>query len=230
MRVLLWPRCGEDGGHDARIPFPPIELAAEMFSALCRQAIELPLAICFGDPPLLVEEPAFLEAVEHGVQHAVAHEQGSIGGVADPAGDRVAVHRSPGNRFEDEEIERTSEEVGAGHSIPSHERVGIYIGQRGVPVKGVLPRALTDARNHSDGKQKATPNRRRPDRQNRLLSVGNRTPSPGNRLSHPGGPRAHFVWMVGIIRRAAKLVTHFARPEAIRLRAAVQAGKDMAYF
>src|SRR5690349_8546269 len=100
MRVLLWPRCGEDGGHDARIPFPPIELAAEMFSSFRRQAIELPLAIRFCDSPLLVEEPAFLEAVEHGVQHAVAHKEGPVGGVADPPGDRVAVHRSPGNRFE----------------------------------------------------------------------------------------------------------------------------------
>src|SRR5207249_5002978 len=47
-------------------------------------------------------------------------EEGIVGGGFDPLADTVAVHRSPGERLEDEEIEGGAEQVGfgVGHSSP----------------------------------------------------------------------------------------------------------------
>src|SRR5262245_26101457 len=105
MSVLLWTRSREHCRHDTRVIVPPRELGLEMFAAVGREAIELAFAVGLGDAPLLLEEPTLFEPMQHRIEDAVFHEQRAVGGLADPAANRVAVHRPPAHRFEDEEIE-----------------------------------------------------------------------------------------------------------------------------
>src|SRR5256885_2346535 len=58
-------------------------------------------------------DPSFpRHAVEGGVERSLLDAQHVVGGGFDPAGDAVAVHRAPGQRLEDEELDGSLEEAG----------------------------------------------------------------------------------------------------------------------
>src|SRR5439155_985186 len=74
--------------------------------------------------PLALHPAALLEAVEGGVERALADLEDLAGELLDPAGGGVAVGGAPGEGLEDEQVERPLEEVerGLGHgrlSFPS---------------------------------------------------------------------------------------------------------------
>jgi hypothetical protein len=53
--------------------------------------------------------------MERGIEHALLHDEHVLCGLANPAADGVAVAWSPAHGFEDEEVEGTGIEIGAGH-------------------------------------------------------------------------------------------------------------------
>src|SRR5436190_2820676 len=106
---------GERAGDRARELFPALSLGAQLRASERREGVVLGLASGLGRAPLL-GEPAFaLEAMKRGVESALLDDEDVGGGLADPAADRVAVAWSPGDSFEDEEVERAGVEVGASH-------------------------------------------------------------------------------------------------------------------
>src|SRR6185503_14909661 len=94
---------GESGRHHARIILPAGELTGELLSSGGGEAIELRFAIRVRHSPLLGEKSFLLESMERRIERAFADGQAFAGREADPASDRVAVHRAPAERLEDDE-------------------------------------------------------------------------------------------------------------------------------
>ena len=76
-----------------------------------REAVVLGLAVVVGHSPVCLDEAAALEAVERGVERALADQEGGIGGLFDPFDDGLSVSRAPAQGFEDEEVEGASHEA-----------------------------------------------------------------------------------------------------------------------
>ena len=96
---------------------PSRELVAQMLTSCGGEPIELGFAIGVGESPLLLEVAFALEAVERRIQGTFLDAQRVAGGLSDPAADGVAVHRSPADGFEDQEVEGAREQIGAGHGL-----------------------------------------------------------------------------------------------------------------
>jgi len=64
-----------------------------------------------GGAGMVLKPDPFFEAVESLVEGGVFDGQDVVGALTDPAGDGVAMHRFPGQRFEDQDVERSLEEV-----------------------------------------------------------------------------------------------------------------------
>ena len=90
-------------------------LGSEMLFSDGSEAVELCLAICLGHSPFRGEKPFALEPVECRIQCAFAYLQSFLCRGANPVSDGVAVERSPAHRFENDQIERSGENVRAGH-------------------------------------------------------------------------------------------------------------------
>ena len=71
---------------------------------------------------------ASLEAVEGGVERALLHRERVLRGFTYPPADRVSVARAPRERLEDQDVERSGEQVGAGHSF-SLSKKGTYLSE-----------------------------------------------------------------------------------------------------
>ena len=112
------PHCLADG---AGVPLPQSDFGLELGAPGAAQLIVLRPAIVLGIAPLGGEESVFLEAVEGGVEGPFFDEEVAVGDGLDPFGDGVAVAGAPGECFEDEDIERASEEaaVAVEHGYPS---------------------------------------------------------------------------------------------------------------
>ena len=81
-------------------------LSLKLSASGSRQSIVLRPAIVFGHAPLGGDPRALFHAMERGVQRAVFNAQLVVGCLADPFRDGVAVHRTPRERLQDEEVER----------------------------------------------------------------------------------------------------------------------------
>jgi hypothetical protein len=67
-------------------------------------------------------DPALvLEAVQRRIQRSLVHLQHVFGDLLDPVGDRPAVQRLPLQRAEDQQVERSGQEIGR---LASAHRVG----------------------------------------------------------------------------------------------------------
>ena len=90
-----------------------------MFATCGGQPVVLGAAVEFGDAPLAVYGALFFEAVEGLVERGVIDVERLAGAFGEPRGDGVAVHRLPRERLEDEDVERSVEQVvrggGGGH-------------------------------------------------------------------------------------------------------------------
>jgi hypothetical protein len=78
-----------------------------------------------GDAPLVLQPAAALQPVQRGIERALLHVQGFLGGLTNPAADAVSVHRAPGEGLEDEDVERAYVEVASGHAGGSEASVAM---------------------------------------------------------------------------------------------------------
>src|SRR5262245_31212263 len=71
--------------------------------------------VVLGDAPFRAEEAFFLEAVDGLVEGGVVEVQRAVGGALEPGDDLEAVHRSPAEGAEDEEVEGAFEDGQLAH-------------------------------------------------------------------------------------------------------------------
>src|SRR5438067_721251 len=109
------------------------------------QAIELRGAVVLRESPLRLDEPLPLEAVQGGVERALADDQRRIRGLLDPLDDAIAVAWSPGERLEDQQVE------GAAH------QADVEIGHRGLRAGGLSPSMGADPSPHKGSRLVASP-------------------------------------------------------------------------
>src|SRR3954469_3467935 len=98
-----------DGGGEA---LPAGDLFAELPAAFRGELVVLGVAVVLGDPPARFDPPFPAHAVERGIERALLDAEHVVGGGLDPAGDPVAMHRAPGERLENEELDRALQEAG----------------------------------------------------------------------------------------------------------------------
>src|SRR5512138_972972 len=103
--------------------------------------------VVLRDAPFRCHPPAVLEAAEGGVERALLDAEDVAGGVLDPAGHGVAVRGSEEERLEDENGERSLEQVAlvapTGHPTLPGQGYGktMYRGRFLVKAMGVRRRA-----------------------------------------------------------------------------------------
>src|SRR6185503_18023319 len=100
-----------------RVRVPAHGLAPEVCATSGRQGVILGLSAGVRFAPFLGDQAASLEAVEGGVERALLHRERVLRGFTYPPADRVSVARAPRERLEDQDVERSGEQVGAGHSF-----------------------------------------------------------------------------------------------------------------
>src|SRR4029079_3753512 len=81
----------ERGEHGRRIPFPVVGFRAQLRPPLARQGIKLRLAVVFGRAPVRRDPAALFKTMQRRIERAFADGERIVGGVLDPARDRVAV-------------------------------------------------------------------------------------------------------------------------------------------
>src|SRR5690348_11502890 len=111
-------RREREGARDgARVGRPARGLSAQMRAASGGERVVLGLASRLGLSPLLGDDAASLEAVECGVERTFLNAEHVLGGLADPSADGIAVSRTPGECFQDQDVECACEKIGAGHGM-----------------------------------------------------------------------------------------------------------------
>src|SRR4051812_48703598 len=110
-------RPGRRDDHPDRlgVPLPFRELGRELTFAEGGETIVLRLAVVFGVAPFGLEPAALLETMQRRVERALLDLQPVFRDVLDPAQDAQAVHRTPAQRLEDDEVEGAADEVEIGH-------------------------------------------------------------------------------------------------------------------
>src|SRR5690606_37754731 len=101
------------------------------------QAVELGPPARLRPAPGRLQEAAALEPVQRGVERALVDVENAFGPVAEGFSDRVAVQRTPTDRAQDEDVQRTGEEIASAHARPSPRRVAIVPG--GGPLEPPAP-------------------------------------------------------------------------------------------
>ena len=104
----------EDLEHRVRVGRELRRLGLELPAAGGGELVVLGFAVVLGEPPLGLDPPALLEPVEGDVERPVLDGDGPVARVLDPPGDGVAVARSPGQRLEDEDVERALKQIEVG--------------------------------------------------------------------------------------------------------------------
>src|SRR5215204_6827274 len=106
-----------DGGHELG---EALRLRLELAATGGRELVEARLAAELRHPPLRVDPPLPLHAVERRVERALLHLDGVGAGIAQPSGDGVAVARSPGEGAQNEGVERSVQAVlgGSHRALP----------------------------------------------------------------------------------------------------------------
>src|SRR5215216_3686047 len=107
----------EHAGDGVRIALPRRELGAELCSATRRELVELCFAVVLGGAPFALDPAVSLQTVQCRVERALLDEEGAIAPFADEPRDGVPVHRAPGQRLEDQEIECPLKQVERAHSV-----------------------------------------------------------------------------------------------------------------
>jgi hypothetical protein len=105
LGVLGARNRGQDtsDGFAEAIPFEM--LGGKLFAPRRREPVEARAAIVGGSAPL-GDHPAFLEeTLERGIERTVLDFEGLAGGLLNEFGDAVAMHRSPAEGAENDEVE-----------------------------------------------------------------------------------------------------------------------------
>src|SRR5690348_12218543 len=101
----------ERGEYRGRVPRPVCFFDTQLRSTGRGELVIARAAARVRDAPRRAHPPSTSEAVQRRVECAFADAQHIAGGLLDPSGDVVAVARSPGERLEDEDVERAAEDV-----------------------------------------------------------------------------------------------------------------------
>ena len=102
---------GEDESDDVGVFRPARQLRRELLASARTQAIELCFAVFLGVAPFGVEPALLFHAMERGIEGAFFDLELVACGLLDPAENGESVHRSPGERLEDEQVEGAADEV-----------------------------------------------------------------------------------------------------------------------
>src|SRR5688572_1689453 len=115
MRGMRGPRLLRRGlehlEHRFGVLAPFGRFGAELLSTGGGELVILRPPVVLGEPPLGLDEAFALEAVKGLVESGVFDGQDVVGALTDPARDAVAMHRFPGQRLENQDVERSLEEV-----------------------------------------------------------------------------------------------------------------------
>src|SRR5215207_9916581 len=131
---------GEDGGQRVEVVDERGGFGAQVGAAGHGLAVVASATAVLRLAPLGREEVAFLEAVERLQECGVGDIEATAGAGLDPARDLEAVHGSPGQRFEDEDVERSLEQSHSsrlgpsvlGETLGPSEKVGTGMSGRAV--------------------------------------------------------------------------------------------------
>ena len=96
---------------DVGVLSPSARARRELLASARAQAIELCFAVFLGVAPFGVEPSLLFHAMERGIERAFFDLELVACGLLDPAEDGETVHRSPGERLEDEQVEGAADEV-----------------------------------------------------------------------------------------------------------------------
>src|SRR5687768_8851849 len=117
----------EHAGHGADVSLPGGDLGAELRAPARRELVELCLAIVLGESPLALDPALALQAMQGRVERTLLDEKRVVAPFADEPRHGVAVHWPPGQRSEDQEVERPLQQVERGHeSCPLNGLWGRY--------------------------------------------------------------------------------------------------------
>src|SRR5215217_4691516 len=108
MSHLLEPDDRRDGRGET---VPVVRFELELLSPGARERVELGAAVVFAWPPFGGDPPFLLELVQGGVERAVADLKRVFRDLLEPVTDVPPVHRIQGEHLEDEQIERSLNEV-----------------------------------------------------------------------------------------------------------------------
>src|SRR5262249_5114192 len=116
--MIRWSRIASPlGAFDQqadrrRQPLPAAQLALELFAAVAGQRVELGVASQIGLLPFSPNPALLLEPVQRGIQRALADRERVAREELNALGDAPSVERSPGDGFQDQQIERALQEIG----------------------------------------------------------------------------------------------------------------------
>src|SRR5262249_35168563 len=105
-RITAPSRHVEQQGDRSRECPPCPRLLVELLPAGARQRVELGAAIVLGRAPLRLDPAAPLQPVERRIQRSLLDAKRILRDLLNPIGDRPAVLRLEGERFENQEVER----------------------------------------------------------------------------------------------------------------------------
>src|ERR1041385_137801 len=97
---------GERGPNCCYEPIPALRLFAQPFPAFASELIIFRAPIIIRLVPLGLEQPLPDEPKQGGIKRALFNEKRSLGNLADPEKNAVAVERPERNGFQNEEVER----------------------------------------------------------------------------------------------------------------------------
>src|SRR5262245_39811882 len=90
---------------------PRGRLGAELLPSLRGDAVILRAAVVLRDAPLTLDPTPSLEPVQSRVERALLDLQYVVGRLLQPPRDGITVHRTPAQRFEDEDIQSSLKQV-----------------------------------------------------------------------------------------------------------------------
>lgn len=112
---FLLPGGPHDAGHSLNHPLPARLFPSELLFAGGREAVELEFAVAVASGFPAGGDPAFsFHTMKRGVERAVLDLQDFFGGLLDVFGDLMAVGGTEKECAQDEHVESTLEEFGAG--------------------------------------------------------------------------------------------------------------------
>src|SRR5690606_41731269 len=102
---------GEDMRDGLRQPVPVLGFLAESFPAEPRERVEFGSAIVLGLAPLRADPAPLLELVQRRIQRSVADLKHVARKHLEPPTDRPAVHRLESEHLQNQQIERSLDEI-----------------------------------------------------------------------------------------------------------------------
>src|SRR5262252_6540899 len=105
--------------HRRRQPLPRAQLAFELPAPFARERVEFGVAAEIRRLPLGFDPALMLEAMERGIERPLSDRERVVREELDSLRDAPPVERLPGNRLEDQQIQRALQQVGRlRHSTP----------------------------------------------------------------------------------------------------------------